>query len=198
MYDVRFTADSLLERCCKAIHLGVMVGFAEIGTAFEPDAQIKSVFRTLSFFLMFSRLVLAVQYGVVAWQIRKYTHGKNPMILTAAVNLAAAAVYCGISFRYDTGKNSRVYVVWYILGIVEMAAHLIFSQLTEVLTFRGTHLGERMTLLTLIVLGEGMYLIEPAGTALSLTVNRRHHPREKCDSRGEGYVYKRPQPVHME
>lgn len=136
-----------------------MVGFAEIGTAFEPDSQIKSVFRAMSFFLMFSRLVLAIQYGVVAWQIRKYSHGRKPMILTAFVHLVAAAIYFGISFRYDTGKNSRVYVVWYIVGIVEMAAHLLFSQLTEVLTFHGTHLGERMTLLTLIVLGEGAIIL---------------------------------------
>jgi hypothetical protein len=99
LYDVRFTSDSVLERCCKAVHLGVMVGFAEIGTAFEPEAQIKSVFRAMSFFLMFSRLALALQYGLVAWQIRKYVVGRRPMVLTAAIHFVAAMIYLGISFR---------------------------------------------------------------------------------------------------
>ncbi|KAK6079917.1 hypothetical protein SCUP515_03758 [Seiridium cupressi] len=159
LYDVRFTSDSVLERCCKAIHLGVMVGFAEIGTAFEPEAQIKSVFRAMSFFLMFSRLVLSLQYGLVAWQIRKYTVGRRPMLLTAAIHFIAAMIYLGISFRYTEGKNSRVYVIWYVVGVTEMALHLGFSQLSEVLTFVGTHMGERLNLLTLIVLGEGAIIL---------------------------------------
>jgi low temperature requirement protein LtrA len=60
--------------------------------------------------------------------------------------------------RYEAGKNSRVYVVWYVVGVMEMALHLGFSQLSEVLTFVGTHMGERLNLLTLIVLGEGIVL----------------------------------------
>lgn len=134
-----------------------MVGFAEIGTAFEPEAQIKSVFRAMSYFLMFSRLALTLQYGLVAWQIRKYVVGRRPMLLTVAIHFIAAMVYLGISFRYETGKNSRVYIIWYVVGVTEMALHLGFSQMSEVLTFVGTHMGERLNLLTLIVLGEGMF-----------------------------------------
>ncbi|KAI1879576.1 hypothetical protein JX265_002530 [Neoarthrinium moseri] len=159
IYDVRFTADSVLERCCKAIHLGVMVGFAEIGTAFQPEAQIKSVFQAMSLFLMFSRLALALQYGLVAWQIRKYVVGRRPMLLTAVIHFIAAMVYLGVSFRYSAGKSSRVYTVWYAVGLTEMALHLGFSQLSEVLTFIGTHLGERLNLLSLIVLGEGAIIL---------------------------------------
>ncbi|KAI0128964.1 hypothetical protein BJ170DRAFT_355338 [Xylariales sp. AK1849] len=159
MYDVRFTADSVLERCCKAVHLGVMVGFAVIGTSFEPDAQIKAVFRATSLFLMFSRLALTLQYGLVAWQIRKYVDGRRPMFVTAALHFVAAIIYLGLSFRFEGGKNSRVYLVWYIVGIVEIKLHLAFSQLSEVLTFLGTHFGERLNLLTLIVLGEGAMIL---------------------------------------
>ncbi|KAI4599749.1 hypothetical protein KJ359_001485 [Pestalotiopsis sp. 9143b] len=136
-----------------------MVGFAEIGTAFDPEHQIQPIFRAMSFFLTFSRLALTFQYGLVAWQIRKYAVGSRHMLLTAVTHFAAAAIYCGIAFRYAEGKNSRVYIVWYILGVVEMGLHLSWSQMSEVLTFVGTHMGERLNLLTLIVLGEGSSLI---------------------------------------
>ncbi|KAI2621185.1 hypothetical protein GGR54DRAFT_600513 [Hypoxylon sp. NC1633] len=166
LYDVRFTADSVWERCCKAVHLGVMIGFAEIGTHFDPDDQVVSVFRTMSLFLAGSRLVLALQYGMVAFQIRKYADGKRPMIFTAVLHLVAAAIYFGVSFRYDMGKSSRVFLVWYIGGGVEMALHLSFSQMSHVLTFLGTHLGERLNLLTLVILGEGCIILAKSITLL--------------------------------
>ncbi|KAI0172162.1 bacterial low temperature requirement A protein-domain-containing protein [Hypoxylon sp. FL1284] len=159
LYDVRFTADSVWERVCKAMHLGVMIGFAEIGTHFDPNNQIPSVFQTMSLFLAVSRFVLAVQYGMVLFQIRKYAHGKRPMLVTALLHLCAAAIYLGISFRFDLGRTSRVFLVWYIGGLVEMALHLSISQLSHVLTFLGTHLGERMNLLTLVILGEGCIIL---------------------------------------
>ncbi|KAI5860002.1 hypothetical protein GGS23DRAFT_257914 [Durotheca rogersii] len=166
LYDVRFTADSVWERCCKAVHLGVMIGFAEIGTNFEPDNQIVSVFRTMALFLAVSRFVLFLQYGVVFLQIRKYAHGKWPMFLTATLHLCTAAVYFGVSFRYNLGKSSRVFLVWYIGGVVEMAMHLSISQLSHVLTFVHTHLGERLNLLTLVILGEGCIILAKSVTLL--------------------------------
>jgi low temperature requirement protein LtrA len=198
IYDVRFTADSVLERCCKAIHLGVMVGFSEIGTSFDPDDQIKSIFRAMSFFLMMSRLALALQYGVVAWQIRKYVDGRRPMLLTSVLNLIAAMVYLGVSFKYEHGKNSRVYVVWYVVGIVEMALHLGFSQLVEVLTFIGSHLGERLNLLTLIVLGEGTSSVGCGTRALHLTWCRRYDISKKRNSRCQRHVSEIRNPVDVE
>ncbi|KAI2620637.1 hypothetical protein GGS26DRAFT_570434 [Hypomontagnella submonticulosa] len=166
LYDVRFTADSVWERCCKAVHLGVMIGFAEIGTNFDPNNQIVSVFRTMSLFLAVSRLVLFLQYGLVAFQIRKYADGPRPMFFTAFLHLCAAAIYFGVSFRYDLGKSSRVFLVWYIGGVVEMSLHLSLSQLSHVLTFLGTHLGERLNLLTLVILGEGCIILAKSITLL--------------------------------
>ncbi|KAI8965558.1 hypothetical protein F5Y11DRAFT_294853 [Daldinia sp. FL1419] len=166
LYDVRFTADSVWERCCKAIHLGVMIGFAEIGAAFDPNDQIVSVFRAMSLFLAVSRFVLAFQYGMVAFQIRNYAHGKRAMFITALLHFMAAAIYFGVSFRYNLGKTSRVFLVWYIGGGVEMALHLRISQLSHVLTFLGTHLGERLNLLTLVILGEGCIILAKSITLL--------------------------------
>ncbi|KAI0011550.1 hypothetical protein F4779DRAFT_615370 [Xylariaceae sp. FL0662B] len=166
LYDVRYTADSVLERCCKAVHLGVMVGFAEIGTSFNPDEQIVEVFRTMSLFLAVSRFTLFIQYGVVAYQIRKYVDGRGPVFITALLHLCAAAIYFGISFRYDLGRSSRVFVVWYIGGVVEMTLHLSLSQLSNVLSFLGTHLGERLNLLTLVILGEGIIILAKSVTLI--------------------------------
>ncbi|KAH7026609.1 uncharacterized protein B0I36DRAFT_331004 [Microdochium trichocladiopsis] len=159
IYDVRFNADCVFERVCKAIHLGVMVGFAMIGTSFNPDNQIKSIFQAMSFFLAASRLTLCIQHSVLAYQVRKFAEGTKPLLVTAFLNFAAGAVYFGIAFRFDPSKNSRVYVVWYVAGVVEMAAHLGFSQLSRVLTFVGSHFGERLNLLTLIIIGEGCIIV---------------------------------------
>ncbi|KAI0889311.1 uncharacterized protein GGS22DRAFT_153621 [Annulohypoxylon maeteangense] len=166
LYDVRFTADSIWERCCKAVHLGVMIGFAEIGTSFDPDNQIVSIFRTMSLFLAVSRFVLFLQYATVAFQIRKYADGKRPMIFTAILHFCASMIYLGVSFRYDLGKSSRVFLVWYIGGVIEMLMHLVFSQMSHVLTFLGTHLGERLNLLTLVILGEGCIILAKSITLL--------------------------------
>ena len=47
LFDVRFVADSVLERAAKAVHLGVMVGLAVVGPNFNPAQQNKQVFQTM-------------------------------------------------------------------------------------------------------------------------------------------------------
>lgn len=66
IYDVRFTLESILERCCRSALLSVMTRFAVIATSFNPEKQIASVYRVMSFFLAVSRLVLALQYALSA------------------------------------------------------------------------------------------------------------------------------------
>ncbi|KAK8049855.1 hypothetical protein PG994_011585 [Apiospora phragmitis] len=159
IYDVRFTSESILERCCRGAHLGVMTGFAVIATKFNPDKQIMAVYRAMSLFLAVSRLILTVQYGLSAWQVRKFKHGRRPLLATAAFHFVAAVAYIVIAFRYGVGKNSRGYIAWYVIGLAEMALHLGCSQFSPVLTFIGTHFGERLNLLTLIVMGEGVIIL---------------------------------------
>ncbi|KAK7924003.1 hypothetical protein PG985_006057 [Apiospora marii] len=159
IYDVRFTSESILERCCRGAHLGVMTGFAVIATSFNPEKQIASVYRAMSFFLAVSRFVLALQYALSAWQVRKFKHGRRPLFATSAFHLAAAIAYIVIAFRYEVGKNSRGYIAWYVISLVETALHLGCSQFSPVLTFIGSHFGERFNLLTLIVMGEGVIIL---------------------------------------
>jgi hypothetical protein len=66
LYDVRFSADSVFERVAKAIHFGVMVGFAVIGPQWKPGQEIGDykIYKAFGLMLMVSRLTLFCQYGV--------------------------------------------------------------------------------------------------------------------------------------
>lgn len=73
LFDVRFARDSIFERGCKAVQLGVMVGFASAGTRFTTRVRDENAwaFRSLSLLLAGSRLLLAVQYAVNILFVRK-------------------------------------------------------------------------------------------------------------------------------
>ena len=45
---------------------------------------------------MVSRIVLAIQYLLVGWHVRKYHNAKLPFILIAAANLVSAVIYLGL------------------------------------------------------------------------------------------------------
>lgn len=47
LFDVRFVANSVVDRVAKAVHLGVMVGFAVVGPNFNPTDYDKGVLRTM-------------------------------------------------------------------------------------------------------------------------------------------------------
>ncbi|KAI1842218.1 hypothetical protein JX266_011626 [Neoarthrinium moseri] len=159
LHDVRFYSDSIVERCARAMHLGVMIGFAIIGTQFDPDHQVKGIFQAMSLFLAVSRLVLAIQYTQILLQTLRHRKGKLPLLCTVLFHVVAAAIYFGISWRFDSSRKSRVYVIWYALGPVEVGVNLVMSKFSRTLSFTGTHLAERFNLLTLIILGEGGILL---------------------------------------
>lgn len=104
---------------------------------------------------MVSRLVLTFQYGTILWHIRHFRQGQYPIAIIAAFHFVAAMVYLGISFRFEDGKSSRVHIVWYVMAGCEAMLNMGLSLNYKVLSFNGTHLTERMTTLTLIILGEG-------------------------------------------
>ncbi|KAI1073768.1 hypothetical protein F5B20DRAFT_494965 [Whalleya microplaca] len=156
MFDVRFITDSIFERVARTCHLGVMVGFAIVATNFDPDEQTKGVFQGLSLILMFSRLVLATEYLTIIWHIRRFRKGKIALSIVTAFHFFAALVYFGISFCFRNGYNSMAYAAWYVVSLSEAILQLSISLFAKVLSFDGTHLTERLTTLTIIVLGEGV------------------------------------------
>ncbi|KAH6681676.1 bacterial low temperature requirement A protein-domain-containing protein [Halenospora varia] len=156
LFDVRFVTDSILERVGKAAQFGVMVGLASVGPNFDPASQKEHTFRSLAIILMLSRIILGLQYGVVLYHVWFYKNSKTPLAMVVATNLVAAFIYFGTLFAFKKGTNSQVYIVWYITAILETAINVTISANWKVLSFEGSHLVQRMSLLTLIILGEGV------------------------------------------
>ncbi|KAL6876815.1 hypothetical protein J3F83DRAFT_769859 [Trichoderma novae-zelandiae] len=136
------------ERICRAVHLAVMVGFAELGPTFDFFREAKSVFPAMCLFLMVSRLMLALQYSMVLLQIRKHREGRVPLMIAAGAHLLFTGIYLAVSFLSVDETSSVVAVV----------VHLGLSSI-KTLSLSETHISERMNLLTLIILGEGAIII---------------------------------------
>ncbi|KAL6887421.1 bacterial low temperature requirement A domain-containing protein [Trichoderma longibrachiatum] len=158
LYDVRYVTDSVWERLCRAVHLAVMVGFAELGPTFDFFKEAKSVFRAMCLFLMVSRFMLALQYFMILFQIRKHREGRRPLLTAGGVHLLFAAICLAVSFLSVEETSSVVAVSWYTGAITEIVVHLALSSI-KTLSLSDTHLSERMNLLTLIILGEGAIII---------------------------------------
>ncbi|PBP26014.1 hypothetical protein BUE80_DR003085 [Diplocarpon rosae] len=160
LFDVRFVQDSILERVGKACQFGVMIGLAILGPTFNPEDQKQGVFQSLAIILMLSRTILAFQYSFVLYQVWFYKNTKQPLLLIIGANFVAAFVYFATYFGFkENDPQSRVFVVWYVTAVLETAVNIGVSSKWEVLTFQGTHLIKRMSLLTLIILGEGIIAI---------------------------------------
>ncbi|KAK1750424.1 hypothetical protein QBC47DRAFT_310091 [Echria macrotheca] len=155
LYDVRFVTDSVFERCARGVHFGVMVSFAVIAPNFNLGSQKPATFQTLSIILMTSRLVLAIQYATIWWHIRRYKNTKAPLGVMVGANFVAAMVYLGIGFGFYGGSTS-LFATWFIITAIEAAIAVGVSYVWKVLSFSGTHLANRVTLLTFILMGEGV------------------------------------------
>ena len=107
---------------------------------------------------MVSRLTLSVQYSVLIWHVRKYKKTHFPLAIMAGMNLVTGLVYLGITFAFKN-TNTKIYIAWYIIGGIEVLATAVLSLFWKVLSFEGTHLTNRMCLLTFIIIGEGIIVV---------------------------------------
>lgn len=173
LFDVRFVTDSILERIGKACQFGVMVGLAVVGPDFNASDQIQGTFRALSIILMFSRIVLGFQYLIVLYQVWNYKNSKVPLALVSASNFIAALIYFATFFGFKSDDHrSKVFVVWYVTAVVETIVNVAISARWKVLSFKGTHLVQRMSLLTLIIC---MSLFLSQGSGLTVFQSGRRH-----------------------
>ncbi|KAI9834791.1 MAG: hypothetical protein M1819_002877 [Sarea resinae] len=159
-FDVRFTRDSIFERVCKVVELAVFLGFASVGPHFSPNVDHSNyrAFQTCSILLLISRGLLVIQYSLAAFMLsKKYKQLVKPLICHVVIFVMTAAVYLGMifAFRYD-GSEPKVYYVWYAIVAFEGLAVVGISCWWKFLGFHHTHLSERMGLLTLIIIGEGI------------------------------------------
>lgn len=135
-----------------------MIGFAVVADGFQPERQHKQTFRIMSLCLMVSRAILAVQYASVVWHVRPYPRAKLPLAIMAGVHFVFAVVYLGIAYCFRD-FNTYVYLAWYVLVVAETLINVGLSLVFDVLSFKGTHLVNRMVLLTFIILGEGVLVL---------------------------------------
>ncbi|MCJ1402513.1 hypothetical protein MMC11_005733 [Xylographa trunciseda] len=183
-YDVRFGNDSAFERICKALQFGVMVGFAITGpnfdVTFETDTPAAILAlqtdQTLTLILMASRLILTVQYLSVFWWLKEFPRARMPLIIHAVTSLGAALIFLGLYFSFDPSSpgNAGLGIIgWYVAFAVEAAIILGASAQVSFLSFIYTPMVERLGLLTLIILGEGIIAlcgaIQKVGSSLSFT-----------------------------
>lgn len=187
----------------RAIHLITMIVFMEVAPFFktldqfsnvslvlckEPPACTQGRLNTdheycsdfLAMTLILSRLHLAAQYALILWHLRQYSKARTPLILTIFIQVIAACWYAmiaAISFSSTELQALSEDFIW-IIAIVEITANIGISMVRsfKVISFKGTHLAERLTLLTLIILGEGKYSFQILGCCYILLGEVRRLP----------------------
>jgi low temperature requirement protein LtrA len=160
LFDIRFGYDSAFERVCKAVQFGVMVGLAVEGKfydLYDPDQYSATPFRNISFILTGSRIVLMIQYGVTLFWLKGWKKARFPLLVHVGTMFTAAMIFLGLAFCFrDTPSTVHFVDGWYVTMAVEATVILCISGRTSFLNFRRTNIIERLGLLTLIILGEGI------------------------------------------
>ncbi|KAK6354930.1 hypothetical protein TWF696_004058 [Orbilia brochopaga] len=158
LFDLRFGKDSLIQRIAKALQIGVMVGFSAVNERFDPEhpAENWQAFKNLSLLLFASRFAIAIQYFVVWWTVRQYKKTKMPLLLMSIIMAVSMIFFLGLAFSFQPQSNVKGYIGWYVILALEAVLVLAISLKWRIVGFKGTHLIQRMGLLTLIVMGEGI------------------------------------------
>ncbi|KAM6529540.1 hypothetical protein FALCPG4_007669 [Fusarium falciforme] len=159
VFDVRFGQDGVFERVARAAHLTVMIGFSAGGVSFSQTKQLQPIFKVMSLCLMCSRFVLAIQYGVVLFYARRNRRSRNNLALAVLLHLVPAFIYMAATIAMARGSDAKIDYLWWAVALGELAALMVHATLSKTVSFSGTHLTERLNLLTLIVIGEGIIIL---------------------------------------
>ncbi|KAI1622824.1 hypothetical protein EDD37DRAFT_444194 [Exophiala viscosa] len=156
LYDVRFSSDSIFHQGHKAISCGIMLAFVSCAAIYDTSNidLTHAGLKYMSFVLMTSRLALFLQYGIVFGQSRGYQQTVVPFLLTMGTYLITAAGFLGVALGVE--HYPRCYLAWYAICAFEAVFVIAISCRWRVVSFKRTHLVERLGDLTLIVIGEGI------------------------------------------
>ncbi|KAI1934776.1 hypothetical protein LOZ66_005631 [Ophidiomyces ophidiicola] len=157
-YDIRFYRDSISSRISKAMHLGVMTGLAVLAPNFDTNEPLNHPrrFRNTTLIIMGSRMMLAVQYGFVAWYVRGYKKTLAAKLTSVGVLFTSAMIYLILAFTATKEHGRYAYLAWYIIPFFEALVMVVISSRWESLSFKDTPIVERFGGMTLMVLGEGI------------------------------------------
>ena len=134
-----------------------MTGMAVVAPDFSYSSDTGTeAFETLTLIIMVSRLVLAGQYAVVLLWLRDYKKARLPMLGLVATEFITAMVSLGIFFAFRSGSGDAAAIGWNFMFAFEAVGIMAISGRVKFLNFRGTAIVERLGLLTLIILGEGI------------------------------------------
>ncbi|KAF2466476.1 uncharacterized protein BDR25DRAFT_237244 [Lindgomyces ingoldianus] len=157
LHDVRFARDSVYERACKMAQFVIFVGFALVGSGFNPADDPTDMFQILSITLLLLRVLLITQYAVVlVWVHKKGYHRLYlPLFLNILVYAVTASVFAVTATAFTSRPGPAMYSTGYLILLLEGLGTVSISCSWRMVSFKKTHLAERMGLLTLIVIGEG-------------------------------------------
>ncbi|POS77033.1 hypothetical protein DHEL01_v204570 [Diaporthe helianthi] len=128
-----------------------MISFTEVAPFFDALHKMTGVSMTL--------VVLFAQNAIILWHLRHYRKAWTPMLITVLVPLITAFCYAGMLAAASTSPSSQLatHDVLFVISVFEIVGNLANSlfQKYKVVSFEGSHLAERLNLLTLIILGEG-------------------------------------------
>ncbi|KAG5982854.1 hypothetical protein E4U55_001261 [Claviceps digitariae] len=159
LFDVRYVTDCIFARVTRAIQLGVLVGFVVVAPTFSPSDvsdQGHETMRNMSLILCVSRACLAIEYASTLWHVRRYKTAMLPLCLQIGTHVIAASVFLGITFAFHEEGRSRAYMTWYFISGTEAVASILISNFYSTASLTDTHIMKRLTLLTLMIMGEGL------------------------------------------
>jgi hypothetical protein len=81
----------------------------------------------------------------------RYKKTRLPLGLVMASLAIAAILYLGLSFAFSAETTINAYIAWYVVAVFEVGSNIAIAGKWHILSFKETHLVERMTCLTLIV-----------------------------------------------
>ena len=168
-----------------------------MGAQWRPGQEVDDfqIYKAFGIILMVSRFTLFLQYGVTLWYSRKFPKTVLPLGMVMAMTLLSAIIYAATTAAFPkTGvdengepilSKSNVYIAWYIIGISETILTVAVSCIWRIVSFKGTHMVQRMSLLTLIILGEGIIVIckvhrQDCQEQISLDWRRRGPDHRRC------------------
>ncbi|KAF2432144.1 hypothetical protein EJ08DRAFT_659161 [Tothia fuscella] len=163
LYDVRFAADSILNRVFKAVHFGVMAGFVFGGPIFDGSdkgAIDQNAFKAFTLILMVSRAIIACQYSLVMWQSRAHKRALLPLGLTVFCNILGSLAFLAAHFAFPNGQMSWTHLLFlFLVAIFDGLATMLIAIFWRSISFKHNHLVERVGLLSLIIMGEGIIVL---------------------------------------
>jgi hypothetical protein len=98
-----------------------------------------------------SGVVLFLQYSTTLFFVWRYRASRLPLVATLIILAMAIIIYLGVSFAFYLETAGTTYIAWYVMAVFKAVGILAIVKWKGSVSFKRTHLIERMTCLTLII-----------------------------------------------